>query len=217
MGNRFRVFFRRFVKIWVEPRQTLRSILDEQPGYHVWTFVLVYAVLSAFQPLLFVPFLGRLPLDLLFLGALLFSIAFDVILLFFFSGFWYLIGKWMGGKGTFKGVMTAYAWSYPPALIGVLFQQLAYIPQLLSILSGETDFKTLFAESRMSWQSSCDLISLALAGWTAVLLVINLSETHKISIPRSIGLVLTILIPFMLAAVVGIALLVMSQFGVHWH
>ena len=217
MRNKFTIFIRRFFKIWIEPRQTLRAILDEQPGYHVWTFIVVYAFFQAFEPEYYFFFAGRGPLDVQLLIGLVISIGFDVLALFFFSGFWLMIGKWMGGKANFKEVMTAYAWSYPPSIIGIILLQLGNIPKWLTLLSGETDLKSLLARPHMSWESPSQGISLLLVGWTTVLLVINLSEAHKISIPRSIALVLTILVPFTLIVVVGIALLMLSQLGIHWH
>jgi hypothetical protein len=187
----------------------MRSILDHQPGYHVWTLVIAFAVLSAFQSFYYFPFLGHVPMDMLVLAELIFSIFFDVVMLFLYTGVWYLGGKWWGGKGTWRDVMTAYGWAYPPTFIGMIFLNISDLAYWSKINSGMTDFKSIYMPPQMPWQSPCNSIATALLGWTLVLQIINLSEAHKISIPRAFVLVMMINIPMALIYITLIVFMVL--------
>ncbi|HJT25165.1 MAG TPA: YIP1 family protein [bacterium] len=211
----FSTFLRLFFQAWTQPRQVMKTLLEQRPGYHVWTLVILYAFFQTFEPEYFIPFLSHGALSTLLLVGLLVSVGFDVAAMYFFTGFWLLIGRWLGGKGNLKGLMTAYAWSYPPSIIGIILLQSSNIPTWLRITGGENDFKTIVTAPHMLWQASFHLLSFLLVMWTAVLLVINVSEAHKFSIGRSILTVLLVLVPVMAIVFVGAVFFAFWALKVH--
>ena len=210
MDNGFSTFVSLYFKIWTQPRVILRHILDNQPGYHVWTFVVFYAVFQAFLPIFYSPFAGRMTLDMLLLIGILISLVIDMGAFYYFSGLGYLLGRLLGGKGTFRDLQTAYAWSYPPACIAIIVLQVSQIPTWLRMMAGETNTMALLTVPQMAWQGSGRVLSLLLNLWTLVLLVVNVSEAHKISKWRSFGLMVLLLIPITLVGIAGTLLLVFS-------
>src|ERR1035441_9192339 len=210
MDNGFSTFVSLYFKIWTQPRVILRHILDNQPGYHVWTFVVFYAVFQAFLPIFYSPFAGRMTLDMLLLIGILISLVIDMGAFYYFSGLGYLLGRLLGGKGTFRDLQTAYAWSYPPACIAIMVLQVSQIPTWLRMMAGETNTMALLTVPQMAWRGSGRFLSLLLNLWTLVLLVVNVSEAHKISKWRSFGLMVLLLIPITLVGIAGTLLLVFS-------
>lgn len=209
MDHGIATFLRFFFRVWTQPRQVMKTILSQEPGYHVWTFVVFYAILQAFQPEFYILFLGKTTLDMLLLAGILISVGADVAACLFLNACFYFVGRLMGGKGSWKDILTAFGWCYPPAIIGIIFLQLSNIPQWLRISAGETDVMTLIREPRVAWQSGCQALSFLLAMWTLVLWVVNISEAHKISIPRSLVLVL---VPFLIYVFIAIGIIICVAF-----
>ncbi len=216
MPDPYSSFIRRFFRVWMDPRGVMRDILATQPGYHVWTLIVLYALLQAFLPQYYAFFAGREDLSLLLSIGILLSIAFDVAVFFLFTGFWYWAGKLLGGKGSWKDVQTAYAWCYPPALVGTFLLQLGGIPVWLKMISGEINTLALLTLPRQGWQILLEALSFLLNLWAVVWLVPNLAEAHRFSILRALALLLMLLIPFVVLAVVG-AVYVVIHFGPLFH
>jgi hypothetical protein len=125
-----------------------------------------------------------------------------VVFFWVFGWVAYFVGKWMGGKGTFSEVMAAYIWCTPPAFIGILLNVIAVIPTWAKVFSGVTDEKLLLAP-QMGWQSILvTLYSLSIL-WYVALMIVAISESHRISMWRSLALGLVVII---LSIGVGIVL-----------
>ncbi len=199
-----------FFEVWFHPRKVVRTIIATRPGYCVWAFILTYAVLQAFLPEDYVSFLGQMPLGITVLIGILFSLLLDVTAFVVLGGLTYQLGKWLGGKGSWEDMEVAYAWAYPPALIGILFMQSRGLPVWFQMIAGETDSRALLLQPHQWWQILFQGISAILTGWTILLWIINISEAHKLSIPRSIGIVVLVFIPIVLLTI-GFAVFIASR------
>jgi hypothetical protein len=208
-------FFGSFFGIWVHPRKVFRNILDNRPGYRVWPFVLTYAVFSALLPDFYISTLKSVSLGLAVILCIFLSVLFDVACLFYFAGLTFWVGKLMGGKGNLNGLKTAYAWSYPPAMVALPIFLLKAFPVWRLMFSGETNGVVLMAAQGSAWQILLALIGLALTVWAVIIWFFNVSETHQFSIWKSIGTVALVAAPIMLLIMGAVILLVFGNIHAH--
>lgn len=145
-----------WLTIWKEPRKTIRALVEYDPNFRLIFFSFIYGFpffCFFFSPLYSWTFLymgesfqaSSLPLPFLYLILMGFFTIFVAglsisigYLLFNFSSFLYwLVGKWLKGKGSFKEVRMATYWSTLPFLFPfALFFPLFAVPMVL-ILVGE--------------------------------------------------------------------------------
>jgi hypothetical protein len=194
LDNRFSTFISLYLKIWTQPRKTLRKILDDQPGYMVWLFVVFVAIFQALMPFFYAPFTGYLPLDMLVLIGICAILVFDSLGFFYFSWMTAFLGRVLGGKGTSKDLRTAYAWCCPPFCAALVLGQVGMIPNWLALMGGETHILALI-RPQTPWQIWLRAFIYPLEFWTLFLLVINVSEAHKISSLRSFILLILVFVP----------------------
>src|SRR3972149_1436669 len=101
-------------KIWIHPKRTVRRIVDTDPNYRLLCLSTIYGFpfLLQLAQSLSLSFFITWPLILL---ASLILAPFIVYLgISVMSGLYSWVGKWLGGRGDFKDVRTAVAWSYLP-------------------------------------------------------------------------------------------------------
>lgn len=187
-------FNRLFFKVWIHPRQTIRQIIEVNPGYFIWPLVFFSGLFSSLSSSTYFPFLKK-PLYFVVPIGITYFIVMAFVNFYLFSGWGYWAGKKLGGKGSYKSLQTATAWSYPPAIIAELIFVFDELPDWLKIAMGETSGAILIGNvSTALWHHLLILFAVALLVWTSVLWIFNLSEVHKLPIWKSffISLVLTI-------------------------
>ncbi|GAA4871766.1 YIP1 family protein [Ferrimonas pelagia] len=196
----------------LEPRQTLRAILNSaSPRRYFWWVLtlpllisLLEAVLEQSQHMTDVE-----PLDLIASGAGL------LVLLPLLYGFlrlhaWFMrhVGGWLGGRGTTEAIMIGWVWSGIP--------QILLIPLLL-LMALWLALGDAIGASWLSTQGVLFGAFLVLTGvlqliflfWSLGLTVINLATAHSFSVWRSIGahaIALALWCAFLLALVFGFGL-----------
>ena len=98
-------FFELFVKVWVQPRKTIRRILDSDKYYGVWLMMFLVSCASLF------------PTDKAPLWAQLVALPFIVPLMYLF--FWvvamavFAVGLTFGAKARLKEVFVTTVWTLP--------------------------------------------------------------------------------------------------------
>ncbi len=194
MDNRFSTFISFYFKMWTQPRKTIREILDAQPGYKVWLFVVFAGIFQALVPFFYAPFTGYLTLDMLVLIGICVVIALDILGFVYFSWMTALLGRALGGKGTFKDLQTAYAWCCPPFCAALVLGQASAIPNWLALMGGETHLLSLIIP-QSPWQIWLRAFVYPLEFWTFLLMIINVSEAHNISRLRSFVLLILVFVP----------------------
>jgi hypothetical protein len=186
-------YLRAFFSVCVHPRETVRQLIEQDPGYGIWLLVPLYSFIAGINPDYYFLFHKWLPP----IASLLASIL--VMMIFGVGAFWvyvvvlYFLGKLLGGTGKFKEVCTAYAWVYPPAYGAILLLLIGGIPKWLKILEGATELKDIVTPVGTIWFALCALLAVGFIIWCLVIMVIVISEAHKFSIGRAIGVFLIIL------------------------
>ncbi|GEM_PF-2733779 len=181
-------FWRMFFRMFLHPRLTVRSITAHQPGFgtiHLAFYLILWMVLSPKLVVSFSKIFGPGPV-----GFLLAVLLVAVVMAAFFAGYFaalFLIGKLLGGKGSFRDVFTALLWSCVPGVVGGL---LAFIKDMGSwpdiigpVLIG--DQPEFFQSYLFFGQHWLGLIADLMGWWSTVLGVICLSESHRISTLRA--------------------------------
>ena len=181
----------------VQPKKTVQMVLDQDPNYFVLPMVLVYVAVSSFSPIYYLPLIKRLPLPIALLGGVVLWTEIGFLFFILLSGIFYLAGKLLGGKGTFGEVRTAYAWSVPPNLLGVIFLIISQAPIWAKVLGGETDLAASLSAPKLWWQSLSGGIFGAVDIWGWVLILINVAYVHKFSVWKSFIIFLVIVVPLM--------------------
>ncbi len=100
-----------WIQMWVKPRQTIRQIVSVNPSAKIYWLSLVYGfpmVLYLFQG---ASLAQNTPLPIIFLFALIGGLILGFIGISIGSALIYWTGKWVGGKGSYKQVRAAIAWS----------------------------------------------------------------------------------------------------------
>lgn len=100
--------------IWVQPRATMRQILDRDPRRMVHLLVIAAGALGGVETYVPAPISDMMPLPAIVLGKVFFGglVALLAVYLFAFLLRW--TGKWLGGQGDFAAVRSALAWSMIP-------------------------------------------------------------------------------------------------------
>lgn len=201
--------------IWLKPRQTIRSIVDNRPSYLVLILAVIFGINSVIDfamdrslgdlfPMLYllVIFVIAGPLTglaVVYLGGLILS--------------W--IGRLLGGAATPQETRAAVAWSSLPQCIGLGLNGIYMMVFGLEAFTFETPrTDAMFASNPnlLSFMGAFLLVLVVLMAvatiWSLVLLVICLAEVHHYSIKRS---VVTVFIPgFVLFLLLGACTLALT-------
>lgn len=179
-----------FFKVLTQPKETMRSLVDNDPGYGRWALIPIYCLLAGVNADLYAvcrEYLGLPPLTAI-LAAILMMMLAGMVFYWFAASVVFIIGKWLGGTGTLKDVATAYAWAYVPCFAAIILSQVSQIPKWTMILGGETDFMMIKATGRLLGLAVA-LFNFAFFAWSWVLIAFGVSEAHRISLGRGFGVV----------------------------
>ncbi|MEI6242150.1 MAG: Yip1 family protein [Chlamydiota bacterium] len=178
-------FHKPWISMWTQPKATIRSIIEKNPNHQLpflATIYGLYSLLGLAQTFSWGNLVSLLPLIILIIalapiwGYLIFSIL---------SGFVYITGKWIGGKGTYKEVRAAFAWSHVPVIVSNFLWILFLAIFQEALFQGFPQEKAnALAAFFILLASGCFLI---LGIWTLVLYIQSLSEVQKFSALRSIS------------------------------
>lgn len=103
-----------WVRMWVAPRATMRSILESDPRRRVHLLGMLYGV-SWMLSTCFAGDAGKhLPAASLLFLCLLLGPLVGLLSLYCLGAFLTWTGRWLGGKGTQEEVRAAYAWGSVP-------------------------------------------------------------------------------------------------------
>ncbi|MCU0492066.1 MAG: YIP1 family protein [Chloroflexaceae bacterium] len=193
------------VTMWYSPRQTMRQVLNSEPG----RFVLILAVLNGIASALNNAVTNNMGDQFELLFILGFSLSGGVVggllSLYLFGFLLHWTGRWLGGAGSAAELRAAFAWSALPTIasLPLWFLAMAVLGNDLftSTTSGINVPQALFLLGFM-------LLLFVAFVWNLVLAVLLVAETHRISVWRSMGTWL-----LSMAVLVGVALLIAATIG----
>ncbi len=149
-----------WLSIWLQPRQTIRQIVDRDPGWMLWRICLLAGAANAVMR---VEAKDASPLNKAIaavLGALL-----SPVFLYLIGWFLRWTGSWFGGRATNPQIRAALVWSNVPAL--ALF--MLWVP-----------IRSVFSEASPVWMVYT-IAALIVTVWSVVIFIRMLAEVHSIS------------------------------------
>jgi hypothetical protein len=181
-----------WISMWIKPRQALRAIVTENLNRSFFVLSTLYGWVGAFQIGQGVEALQAMPTLAIFLitlcvapfiGAAFFTIA---------SGAFWLTGKLLRGKATFKSLLLAVSWSHITSVVILstwlillfFFRDVIFCAKCVAITQGTPRLFALIALS---------FVQNFFGVWTIVLLVAALAEVQRFSIGKG---VLNLVLPF---------------------
>jgi hypothetical protein len=183
--------------IWVQPRQTLRTIVDTDPKMHFWVLVAFYGLMRAvswgvqiglgniFSPAGVAGFI-------LIMGPI--AGIFGVYLTGALLG---LLGRSMGGKATPQQIRTVLAWGAMPMSVLALLALLPYVfmlgplifstadPLVAQIMQGQGIPSRIQGDGLSVWRTILELTGSFYYIW---IVVVGYAEVQKIHVVKSIGI-----------------------------
>ena len=186
-------------RIWVQPRQTIRYLIETDPKMHFWVLVTFYGILRAvtlgIQARLgemFTPF--QMAAFIMIAGPLS-----GVIGVYFTASLLELVGRVFGGAAESQHVRTVLAWATIPMNVLVI---LGLLPMLARVGSGVfggagPQARQFFPGSGLlSWRAVMEVLG---SFYYLVILVVGLAEVEAFSIWRAAGTVFIVIGGLLLA------------------
>lgn len=196
-----------WLKMWVEPRKTIRTIVNFDPKYR-------FAVLSGIYGF---PMMLHIAQNLnlsdyyvtggILIVALLLSVFAGMLGITITSALLSWTGKWIGGKAPFLNIRAAVGWSNIPNIINIVMW-LIMIAHFGGMVFNRNFPQMPFMGGEMLFVLSIFLVQFIMAIWSFVMLLISLSEVQGFSAWKAL---LNMIIPsVMVIIVVWVVMFIMS-------
>ncbi len=187
-----------WLSIWVEPRKTIRSIVNTNPKSGLVALCVIYGLPLALNLAQNFALTDTIPVWAILIGALLVSAFLGIIGISISSWLLSFTGKWIGGKGSFQHVRAAVAWSNVPNAVTIIMWIV-----LFGIFGAQILNKNFSEMQFVGYQAGTlflvMLIESIVSVWGFIILINTLAEVQGFSIWRAL---LNVIIPFV--AVVAI-------------
>jgi hypothetical protein len=183
-----------WVSIWVRPRDTIRKIIDFDPGYRfallsgIYGFPLLLQISQNFS-------LGQsIPIFIIILIALCLSVFVGMLVISIESALLLWTGRWLGGVASYKEIRAAVAWSNVPNIVTIATWII-----FLAIFGQQAFFyefpEGVFTGSLYSILFLLSLIQLIISIWSLIIFLQALGEVQGFSAWKAL---LNAIIPFVI-------------------
>lgn len=181
-----------WVRIWFEPRETMRQIMNTGLKQGFLLLSAIYGLPLAFNLIQSFAFSTLVPLWAILVGSLVLCTFLGMLGIYVATWLLEFTGKWIGGKANFMEVRAAVTWSNVPTLVTILMWVL-----LLGVFGGQV-FDREFAQTQfMGYQAGIlflvMLVEMVISVWGFIILLNTLAEVQGFSVWRAL---LNVLIPF---------------------
>ncbi len=194
--------------VWTRPRHTVRWVVGTDPRRSVLLLAGLGGIAQALDRASARNLGDRTPLPAIIAAAVVVGPIWGVITLYVGGFLVWWTGRWFGGRGTPAEVRAAVAWSWVPAVAGLLLMvpQLAIFGrELFTSETPVTDADPLANAAMIGFGA----IDFGLAVWSVVLLLKCLGEVQGFSAWKAIGNV-ALAGGLVMAPVIVVALLILS-------
>lgn len=187
-----------WLKIWTEPRKTIRSIVGTDPKFGFILLCIIYGLPLALNLAQNMDLSTALPMWAIIIAALVVCPFLGMIGISISSWLIQVTGRWIGGKANFLSVRAVVAWSNAPNIVSIL------VWCVLIGMFGMQIFNKSFSEGHFVGVQAGTLFLVMLVEtivsiWGFVILLVGLSEVQGFSVWRAFA---NVIIPFV--AVVAI-------------
>ena len=191
-----------WLTIWTRPRETIRAIVQFNPGHLFPLLCLIYGFPLLLQMAQNFSLGDRFPMGGIIVGALIGGIFAGVIGMSMASALFYWTGKWIGGEGSYQNVRSAVAWSNVPNLVNIL----VWIVNMVSFgdrLFTRGFIETPFVGGELTVIYFASLVQVVIAIWGFIIFLKALGEVQGFSAWKAL---LNVLIPFFVL-LIGVTIL----------
>ena len=193
-----------WISIWLEPRKTIQSIIDRDPGYMVLALAALSGISEALDKASTKNLGDQVGMPALLGICLVGGIFSGLVGLYFFAFLIRVAGGWLGGTGKSGHLRTAIAWAAVPSIASMLL----WIPEYWLFGHELFSAETPRIDSQPFLFLPFALAELVLAIWSLVILCKGIGQVHGFSAWRGLSAmiiaVLVIAVPI-LALALGIA------------
>lgn len=166
--------------MWIKPRQTIRTVLDERStNYRFLWLCLIYGLQYMFQASQFMALGQSSSLLMILLFSVILAIPVGYIVFNVMSFFYFLLGKLIKGKGSFKEVRAATYWSSVPLVVSVV------VWVILMLMHGNNLFVPGYEKQLVGMAVSLNVVfgfvQIAIGIWGLVILLHALGEVQGFS------------------------------------
>ena len=166
-----------WLRIWTQPRETIRNLLQTNLTYGIYWLAAVYSLQNFFYFSNYWSIGLSIPFYAILIAGIVLCPLLGVIWLYFSSWILYFTGRWLEGKAPRLQLRTAIAWSKIPTSLNLVMWFILLVSQseYVFILDGGGP-SSLFI----------NFITASLGIWSLVLLVQCLREVQSFSVARSL-------------------------------
>lgn len=203
--------WRHWLTIWRRPRVTMRNIINEPNNYsQILLLLLLGGYIYAMNQASLKSMGDDYDMGTLFSLFALAAVLVAAVEYYVVAGIYYLLGKWIGGKGTLREVRLSVVY----ANIALIMAAITWIPLLL--LFGKENFTSLtpMMDANPNLLYTLVIISvieLVLGIWGMVIALKCMAEAHQFSAWKALGVILlgflAILVAIIVVAVIVVVLI----------
>ncbi len=200
-----------WLTIWTRPRETIRSIVQENPKRSLWLLAFIYGLASLVGNYQSISFHSKISFSIWIVAMIALAAVWGYAIFAIWSYVIVWVGKIFKGKADFQAARAAYAWSCVP-LIGSLFLWgllWVFFPQI--VISGGSP------EIMVTGFSAIALFLIvlgkaALSIWSLVIYLQALAEVQQFSVLKAIGnVILGAVAVAAVIFVIGLAFIYLTQ------
>src|ERR1700686_5357630 len=105
--------------MWVRPRETIRAIIQTNPGYMYPLLCFIYGFPMALQLAQNFSLGNRYSAVGIVVGCVILAAILGAIMINIATALFTWTGKWIGGVGTYQQIRAAVAWSNMPSVVNI--------------------------------------------------------------------------------------------------
>lgn len=191
-----------WIGMWVRPRETIRAIIQFNPGYFYPFLCLIYGFPMLLQIAQNFSMGDRYPLAGIVIVALLLAGIVGALMINISTALFYWTGKWIGGTGSYQTIRSAVAWANVPNLVNILIW-IVNIGVFGGRIFQHNFVETPFAGSELGVIFLTSVVQIIVAVWSFIIILKTLGEVQGFSAWKAL---LNVIIPF-LVIFVGVSIL----------
>ncbi len=188
--------------MWVRPRETIRAIIQTNPGYMYPLLCFIYGFPMALQMAQNLSLGNRYPMAAIVAVAAIIAIILGAIMINIATALFTWTGKWIGGVGTYQQIRAAVAWSNMPSVVNIGIWAINIATFGVRIF--RSDFvESTFVGNELSIIFLTAVVQLVVAIWAFIITLKALGEVQGFSAWKAL---LNIFIPIFVIFI-GVSLL----------
>lgn len=187
-----------WLKIWVEPRKTIRSIVNTNSRYGLVALCAIYGLPLALNLAQSFALVEVIPVWAVLAGALIVSAFLGIVGISISAWLLSFTGRWIGGKGKFEHVRAAVAWSNVPNFVTILMWVALFGVFGMQVLN--RNFSEMqFVGYQAGTLFLVMLVESIVSVWGFIILLNTLAEVQGFSLWRAL---INVIIPFVALVVI---------------